>query len=254
METVLMVLEQEPLPPRLLNPRADAALELIALKCLQKPPDLRYDSARALADDLRAFLADEPIAAQSGRFSEVVVRWLSETHHATVLHNWGLLWMWHSLALLVTCGLTNLMQWRGVASPWPYVALWGVGFGAWAAIFWTLRRRAGPVTFVERQIAHVWAGSIVGTVLLFPVERMLGLPVLSLAPVLALISGSVFLVKAGMLSGAFYAQAAAMYLTAPAMALLERNGVPLGISLFGVVSAACFFFPGLKYWRRRNSP
>lgn len=253
METVLMVLEQEPLPPRLLNSRADAKLELIALKCLQKPPDLRYASARALADDLRAYLADEPIAARSGRFSEVAVRWFSETHHATVLHNWGLLWIWHSLALVITCGLTNLMQWRGATSPWPYVALWGVGFGAWAAVFWNLRRRSGPVTFVERQIAHVWAGSILGSVLLFPVERMLGLPVLSLAPVLALISGSVFLVKAGMLTGAFYVQAAALYLTAPVMALLEHAGIPLGISLFGLVSAACFFVPGLKYYRLRDS-
>jgi len=253
METVLMVLEQEPLPPRLLNPRADAALELVALKCLQKPPDLRYESARALGDDLRAYLANEPIAAQSGRLSEIVVRWLSETHHATVLHNWGLLWMWHSLALVITCGLTNLMQWRGVDSRWPYVALWGAGFGTWAVIFWTLRRRSGPVTFVERQIAHIWAGSIVASVLLFPVEHLLGLPVLSLAPVLALVSGNVFLVKAGMLTGAFYVQAAALYATALAMAALESAGLHVGISLFGAVSAACFFFPGLKYWRRSKA-
>ena len=44
-DTVLSVLEQDPLPPRLLNPRADRDLEMIALKCLQKPPDLRYASA-----------------------------------------------------------------------------------------------------------------------------------------------------------------------------------------------------------------
>ena len=46
-ETVLLVLEQEPLPPRLLNPRADRELEMIVLKCLQKPPELRYPSAAA---------------------------------------------------------------------------------------------------------------------------------------------------------------------------------------------------------------
>ena len=249
METVLLVLEQEPLPPRLVNPRADALLEMIALRCLQKPPDLRYETAQALGDDLRAYLADEPIQARSGRFGHVVARWLSETHHAVVLQNWGLLWMWHSLALLVMCGLTNALQWRGVTSPWPYVGLWIVGMGTWALIFWTLRRRAGPVTFIERQIAHIWAGSIICIALLFPVERLLGVPTLSLSPVLGLVSGCVFLVKAGMLSGMFYLPAAALFLTAPAMALLERYQLPYGISLFGLVSAACFFFPGLKYYR-----
>src|SRR5262249_48800575 len=58
-DTLLMVLEQDPVPPRLLNPRADADLEMIALRCLQKPTDLRYASAAALASDLEAYLNNE---------------------------------------------------------------------------------------------------------------------------------------------------------------------------------------------------
>ena len=46
LDTVFLVLEQDPLPPRLLNPRVDRDLELVALKCLQKPPDLRYPRRR----------------------------------------------------------------------------------------------------------------------------------------------------------------------------------------------------------------
>src|SRR5262249_1367723 len=49
LDTVFLVLEQDPLPPRLLNLRVDRELELVALKCLQKPIDLRYSTARALA-------------------------------------------------------------------------------------------------------------------------------------------------------------------------------------------------------------
>jgi serine/threonine-protein kinase len=246
-DTVLLVLEQDPLLPRLLNPKADRDLEMIALRCLQKPPELRYPTAAALADDLDAYLAGEPIAARSGAFSQVISRWFRETHHATVLENWGLLWMWHSLALIVLCLLTNWFKWRSIASPGPYLALWTIGIGAWAAIFWALRHRTGPVTFVERQIAHVWAGAMISIALLFVVEIELGLPVLTLSPVIALISGMTFIVKAGILTGAFYAQAAALFVTAFVMCLLPD----IGITIFGFVSAACFFVPGLKYHRQR---
>jgi len=250
-DTLLLVLEQDPIPPRLLNPLADRELEMIALKCLQKPPDLRYESAQALADDLQAYLDDEPISARSGRIGQIVARWFRETHHATVLENWGLLWMLHSLALLVICLLTNWLQWRGVQSPLPYAGLWIAGLGAWGAVFWALRHRAGPVTFVERQIAHVWAGSMVSIALLFVVEILLAMPVLTLSPVLALVSGIVFLIKGGILSGWFYLQAAALFAMAPIMAILQRQQIPIGITLFGIVAAACFFLPGLKYYRQR---
>ncbi len=251
-ETVLMVLEQEPLPPRLVNPGADRELEMIALKCLQKPPELRYATAGQLADDLEAYLADEPTAARSGVFSQVIARAFRETHHATVLENWGLLWMWHSLALLVVCVLTNVFEWRGVTSPLPYLLLWTAGLGAWAAIFWQLRHRSGPVTFIERQIAHVWAASMISIGLLFIVEMILDMPVLGLSPVLGLTSGMIFLVKAGMLTGQFYIQALALFATAIGMAVLQRFQIPLGITLFGLVSAGCFFFPGLKYYRQQR--
>jgi serine/threonine protein kinase len=253
-DTVLQVLEQDPLPPRLLNPGVDADLEMIALRCLQKPAELRYATADELADDLERFLANEPIAARSSRFDQVLTRAFRETHHAVVLENWGVLWMWHSLVLIVLCVVTNAFQWEGITARLPYVGLWTIGLGVWAVIFWNLRRRSGPITFVERQIAHIWAGSVICSTLLFGIEALLDLPVLTLSPVLGLVSGMVFLVKAGILSGAFYIQAAALFATAGAMALWSRTGLPpLGISLFGIVSAACFFVPGLKYYRQQRS-
>ncbi|MCU0880579.1 MAG: serine/threonine protein kinase [Pirellulaceae bacterium] len=246
-EMVLLVLEQDPVPPRLLNPKADRDLEMICLRCLQKPIDLRYPSAAALADDLDAYLNNESISARSGRFAQVLAGLMRETHHAAVLENWGLLWMWHSLALLVACFATNLLELAGDQDRLHYFLLWTAGLGAWAAVFWALRRRMGPVTFVERQIAHLWAGSMICIALLFPLEAWLGLDVLKLSPVLGLITGMVFLAKAGILSGEFYVPAVALFVTAGLMAYFPRYAH----FIFGVVSAACFFFPGLKYYRQR---
>jgi serine/threonine-protein kinase len=246
-EMVMLVLEQDPVPPRMLNPKADRDLEMICLRCLQKPIDLRYASAAALADDLEAYLNDESIAARSGRFGQMLAGMMRETHHAAVLENWGLLWMWHSLALVVACFATNSLDLWGDKNRWHYFLLWTAGLGAWAAVFWALRRRMGPVTFVERQIAHLWAGSMFCIALLFPLEAWLKLPPLTLSPVLGLVTGMVFLAKAGILSGEFYIWAAMLFGTAVPMALFPRYAH----FIFGVVSACCFFFPGLKYYRQR---
>ncbi|MBL8850335.1 MAG: serine/threonine protein kinase [Planctomycetaceae bacterium] len=252
-DTLLLVLEQDPPLPRILNPQADPDLELIALKALQKPSDLRYATADALADDLEAFLRHEPISARSSQFSQVLSRAFRPTHHAPILENWGLLWIWHALVLFALCLITNAMQLQGVGVRWPYVALWTAGLGAWAGIFWSLRRRAGPVTFVERQIAHVWAASMVCSTMLFAVEKLLGLPVLTLSPVLPLLAAAVFLVKAGILSGEFYVHAAVLLFTAIPMALMQRAGFEYGITLFGLVASGTFLLPGIKFHRQRQA-
>jgi WD40 repeat protein len=63
-ETILQVLREEPVSVSRLRPDVSKDLATICHKCLQKEPRKRYATADALAEDLRRFLADEPIAAR----------------------------------------------------------------------------------------------------------------------------------------------------------------------------------------------
>ena len=246
-DTVLMVLEQNVVAPRALNQRANRDLEMIAMRCLQKPPDLRFPSADKLAGDFKKFLNNDPISAADGRFGQLIGNVFRETHHAEILENWGLLWIWHSLVLLIVSVGTNVLFWCGNRNRLHYWLMWTLGMGAWAVVFWMIRRRMGPVLFVERQIAHVWSAAMCCVVALYPLESVLHLEVLSLAPLLAVIAGMVFLIKAGILSGSFYIQAAVMFATSIVMALSPDYA----LIWFGIASGTCFFFAGLKYYRKR---
>jgi WD40 repeat protein/tRNA A-37 threonylcarbamoyl transferase component Bud32 len=63
-DTMVLVLRQEPVPPRRLQPNIPRDLETICLKCLEKSPAKRYASAEALADDLAHWAQGRAIQAR----------------------------------------------------------------------------------------------------------------------------------------------------------------------------------------------
>ncbi|MGV8040695.1 MAG: protein kinase [Thermoanaerobaculaceae bacterium] len=65
MEVMVRVMTDDPVPRRRVAPGVPRDLETIVHHCLEKDPGRRYDSARALAEDLGRFLDGEPIAAPS---------------------------------------------------------------------------------------------------------------------------------------------------------------------------------------------
>lgn len=78
-DSVLSTLEQvrdrPPEPPSRYNRRVGRDLETICLRCLQKNPRRRYDSAAAVADDLERYLRGEPILARRIGPIERAAKW-----------------------------------------------------------------------------------------------------------------------------------------------------------------------------------
>src|SRR6266496_10683 len=84
-ETIKLLLETDPRPPRLWNPKVDRDISTICLKCLEKVPQRRYSSALALAEDLECWLRHEPIRARRTGVFARGKKWLQRNPTATAV-------------------------------------------------------------------------------------------------------------------------------------------------------------------------
>ena len=75
LDTLMQVLEKEPVPPRQLDSKLPRDIETIALKALEKDPRRRYQSSLEMAEDLQRFMNEEPILARSITPIERAWRW-----------------------------------------------------------------------------------------------------------------------------------------------------------------------------------
>jgi serine/threonine protein kinase len=91
LDTIMQVMEADPAAPTVVNPKVDPDLSAIALKCLEKAPADRYDSAAALADDLERWMNGQRISARRSGALSRPLRWLER--HALGA---GLLWLLES--------------------------------------------------------------------------------------------------------------------------------------------------------------
>ncbi len=96
LDVAVQVVHAEPVPPSRLVRGLPADVETIILKCLEKEPWRRYDSARALAEDLGRYLAGEPVTARPTSLAYRLAR-RARAHPVTVVAA--------SAALMVTAAL-----------------------------------------------------------------------------------------------------------------------------------------------------
>lgn len=75
LDTVMQVINNDPVMPRNLQPDVPVDLETICMKSLQKDPSARYGSCAELAADLRRYLNGEPIMARPISAMERLWRW-----------------------------------------------------------------------------------------------------------------------------------------------------------------------------------
>ena len=96
-------------PPRQVDPAIDRALEAVCLKAMATRPEDRHATARALADDIELWAADEPTSAWAEPFSVKARRWMRRNRTAVAAASVAL------LALLFGTGAVLAVQTRANA-------------------------------------------------------------------------------------------------------------------------------------------
>ncbi|MFV1968831.1 MAG: protein kinase [Pirellulaceae bacterium] len=132
LDTLLQVLEKDPLPVRDLVPQVPRDLETICLKCLEKEPRGRYGSAGEFAADLQRFLNGEPVKARPISRPARVWRWCRRKPAVSSLLAVAALLLL-SVAVVSSLGYVRVRRERNNANHQLYLAHMHLAHNAWQA-------------------------------------------------------------------------------------------------------------------------
>jgi len=106
---IVQILQEEPTPPRRLNSRIPRDLETICLKCLEKDPNRRYQTAEDLSQDLELYLAEKPIHARPVGSMVKIWRWCRRNRGIAALAATAMVLL-ITIALVTTIGYVRESQ------------------------------------------------------------------------------------------------------------------------------------------------
>jgi hypothetical protein len=230
--------------PRRLNSAVPRDLEAVCLKALAKQPEDRYESAAALAEDLRRFRAGRTVKARRVTWMHRVRRSLARHHQEILQGGWPRLLLAIGLTILVGCAVANYWE-NTVQNPgWRLVALL-LTKAVQVAIMLVLAVRLRPakvagITAVERQVWCLIPAYYGGFLALVVVNHFLDKPV-PLAPILAVMSGMGFAMLGATVWGWFYLCSAFFFVLALVIVLAS----PYGLTLLGLGWFLCLLVGGL---------
>ncbi len=158
-EVLRSVLQDEPKTPRQIRRDVSPDLENICLKAIHYEPSRRYESAKALADDLDRYLAGEQTSAGGSGFIDRVAREIQRDQHQTSFAQWA-----RSLAIIgVIIFLSHvamfILEYSELTRP---LTVWlprGVMMGLIFVVFYRARDGALlPRSVAERPVWSIWLG------------------------------------------------------------------------------------------------
>jgi tRNA A-37 threonylcarbamoyl transferase component Bud32 len=256
LDTLMQVLDSDPVPPRLLNPKIDNDLETICLKCLDKDVSRRYAGADELAEDLQRYLSGESIAARSLNMISYLSRMLDRSQHDIAFQTWSTMVLVFAAIIFVEHVVVFALSMADMPG-WTVNVARGCQFLAMGLAFWHNRgRRLLPTSAAERELWTIWLGYLGALVVNLAVLRLLeweGLLVpagesprnwsnLILYPSMTILSGMAFFIMGSNYWGRCYAVGAAFF----ALAAVMPFCLPYAPLMFGVLWSATLAAVGLR--------
>jgi serine/threonine-protein kinase len=242
--TLLQVVTDQPVSPRLLNRQVGAGLAFICLKCLEKDPERRYRSAAELAADLRLWLDDKFVVPGSwwGWLLRPLNRPFRDPDYPSL--NARDLRIDAVLSLVAAAGLFLLLRGASGGALWAWLLLsWYLP--SWA--HWAHNIRGRALTPMAWDILRLWLAVDLAELILFSLFCPLWGPadaaeVLRVFPIWTVVRGLNYFTEGHLCWGRLYLVGAAHFLAAP---LLPLTGAWAPLA-YGALAAGVFFWVSVQ--------